>query len=115
MLGTQGFLATSTRRIVVIAALATLLLTTPTIFLASTLYSYGDNLPNIDGVPADKHLNLGSTEESWRDAFTLQPNEHIFRKPRTIRATWNVTMGERAPDGVKKMVYLINGLRIKLN
>ncbi|PNY26831.1 L-ascorbate oxidase [Tolypocladium capitatum] len=41
--------------------------------------------------------------------FTLHPEEHIFREARTIHLTWNVTKAERAPDGVVKAVYLIDG------
>jgi hypothetical protein len=94
----------------VVTALAVLLLAAPTIYFASTFYSYGANVPNIivSGFNTGS-ADPGTVEESWRDAFTLQPNDHIFRKPQTIRTTWNVTMEERAPDGVKKMVYLING------
>jgi hypothetical protein len=110
----QGVLATSTRRMLVVAGLAILLVIAPTIFVASTFFPYGGNVPNIvvsgsNTGSADSQPNPGTVEESWRDAFTLQPNDHIFRKSQTIRATWNVTMEEHAPDGVKKMVYLING------
>ncbi|POR31109.1 L-ascorbate oxidase [Tolypocladium paradoxum] len=44
-----------------------------------------------------------------QDTFTLHPQEHIFREPHAIHLTWNVTKAERAPDGVVKAVYLING------
>jgi hypothetical protein len=104
----------------VVAGLAILLVIAPTIFFASTFFPYGGNVPNIvvsgsHTGSADSRPNPGTVEESWRDAFTLQPNDHIFRKSQTIRATWNVTMEERAPDGVKKMVYLINGRQFPLS
>lgn len=116
----QGVLATSTQRMLVLAGLAVLLLTAPSIYFVSTFYPYGGNVPNVivpgsNAGSADSQLNPGTVEESWKDAFTLQPNDHIFRKPQTIRATWNVTMEERAPDGVKKMVYLINGMNCLLH
>ncbi|KAG6006943.1 hypothetical protein E4U21_006562 [Claviceps maximensis] len=44
------------------------------------------------------------------DPFALHPEQHIFRRPRTITLNWNITRGERRPDGVLKKVYLINGL-----
>lgn len=43
------------------------------------------------------------------DSFALNPELHIFRKPRVISLNWNITLEERAPDGVKKNIYLING------
>jgi FtsP/CotA-like multicopper oxidase with cupredoxin domain len=39
----------------------------------------------------------------------LHPRDHVFRRPKTIRYQWVVTAAFRAPDGVKKRVYLING------
>jgi len=39
----------------------------------------------------------------------LHPEEHIHRPPTEIELRWSVTTGFRAPDGVKKHVYLING------
>ena len=42
----------------------------------------------------------------------LFPQEHIHREAVTIRLQWNVTLEERAPDGVRKHVYLINGIFI---
>ena len=39
----------------------------------------------------------------------LHPEEHIHRPPTEIELRWSVTTGFRAPDGVKKRVYLING------
>lgn len=97
-----------------VAVLAILLVIAPTIFFACTLFSYGGSVPNVI-VPvsntgfASGPPNTGTLEESEKDAFTLQPNDHIFRESQTIRATWNITMEEREPDGVKKMVYLVNG------
>lgn len=49
-----------------------------------------------------------------RDTFTLHPEEHIFREAQTIRLTWNVTKAARAPDGVVKAIYLINGKDLAL-
>lgn len=40
----------------------------------------------------------------------LFPEEHIHREASTIRMQWNVTLEERAPDGVKRPIYLINGI-----
>jgi FtsP/CotA-like multicopper oxidase with cupredoxin domain len=42
-------------------------------------------------------------------SIPLHPERHISRAPKTIRLQWNVTQGYRSPDGVRKLVYLING------
>lgn len=39
----------------------------------------------------------------------LHPDDHAYREPGELRYTWNITSEERAPDGVLKKVYLING------
>lgn len=39
----------------------------------------------------------------------LHPERHRFRDPTSIHLKWNVTLEPRAPDGVMKPVYLING------
>ncbi|UNI15436.1 hypothetical protein JDV02_001970 [Purpureocillium takamizusanense] len=43
------------------------------------------------------------------DGFTLHPEDHVYREAKTIYLDWNITQGLRAPDGVVKTVYLING------
>ncbi|RLM00064.1 hypothetical protein CFD26_103818 [Aspergillus turcosus] len=43
------------------------------------------------------------------ESMLLHPERHVFRDPTTIHMTWNVTLEPRAPDGVMKLVYLING------
>jgi FtsP/CotA-like multicopper oxidase with cupredoxin domain len=40
----------------------------------------------------------------------LHPDEHVYREPATLEYNWSVTRNFRAPDGVKKRVYLINGV-----
>ncbi|KAL7948812.1 multicopper oxidase [Trichoderma barbatum] len=42
-------------------------------------------------------------------AIPLHPTEHSTRDPTTLTFDWHVTLGTRAPDGVEKQVYLING------
>ena len=42
-------------------------------------------------------------------AIRLSPQSHRHRQPRTISHEWDLTQGIRAPDGVDKQVYLING------
>ncbi|EFX01145.1 laccase iv [Grosmannia clavigera kw1407] len=40
----------------------------------------------------------------------LFPEQHIYRPAQTIRQQWNVTTAPATPDGVKRIVYMINGL-----
>lgn len=42
-------------------------------------------------------------------AIPLHPKEHTRRNRRTLSFDWNVTLGDSSPDGVKKIVYLVNG------
>lgn len=43
-------------------------------------------------------------------AIPLHPVEHSTRDPTTLTFEWHVTLGTRAPDGVEKQVYLVNGV-----
>jgi hypothetical protein len=49
------------------------------------------------------------TTHAWDLTWLLHPGDHVNRAPSTIRLTWKITAGTRAPDGVEKRVYLING------
>lgn len=53
------------------------------------------------------------TRDSFDDsqlAIPLHPVEHSTRDPTTLTFEWHVTLGTRAPDGVEKQVYLVNGV-----
>lgn len=41
---------------------------------------------------------------------SLNAEAHASRLPGTIESTWTVSSGFRSPDGVRKRVYLINGI-----
>jgi hypothetical protein len=45
-------------------------------------------------------------------AIPLHPAEHALREPEVLSLRWKITKGYRSPDGVKKLVYLINGTHI---
>lgn len=117
------------RRLFLLASCAVLLLT------ASSLYAYyrhyasaaaaaGTVAPDLLGplLDATEHTNISDTgdqntshltapgvEDDLNDLYVLHPEQHVYRDPITIRMTWNVTMDQRAPDGVMRPVYLING------
>lgn len=54
-----------------------------------------------------KHQVSGASISS---ALHLHPEEHIFRETIVHSFDWHVSSGYRRPDGVKKRVFLINGL-----
>jgi hypothetical protein len=56
----------------------------------------------------DRHTR-DSFDESQL-AIPLHPVEHSTRDPTTLTFDWHVTLGTRAPDGVEKQVYLVNGV-----
>lgn len=43
-------------------------------------------------------------------AIALHRDKHALRQPRLVSHNWEITKGYRYPDGVKKLVYLINGM-----
>lgn len=56
-------------------------------------------------------FSLASTSATPPPSFSIElhPKDHIQRLPTTITHHWTVTKGYRSPDGVRKLVYLING------
>lgn len=56
-------------------------------------------------------LNLyqGSTSNTREVTIALHPENHARRPATTLIHHWNITKGYRTPDGVRKLVYLING------
>jgi hypothetical protein len=55
--------------------------------------------------------NLDETLNREGAGILLHPEDHIYRQAATVEHWWSVSTGFRAPDGVKKRVYLINGKR----
>ncbi|KAF3482634.1 iron transport multicopper oxidase FET3 [Arthroderma uncinatum] len=53
------------------------------------------------GVPLD-------TASPW--SSLLHPEDHVFRGRTTVRLDWTITTDYRRLDGVRKRVYLINGM-----
>jgi hypothetical protein len=43
-------------------------------------------------------------------AIELHPSQHATRPATTIVLNWTISVGTRAPDGVQKRVYLVNGM-----
>ncbi|KAF8849353.1 hypothetical protein BDZ45DRAFT_680586 [Acephala macrosclerotiorum] len=56
-----------------------------------------------------EHSSSNAVHDESNLATVLRPQDHMHREPKTIHHSWNITTGVRAPDGVTKQVYLING------
>ena len=57
-------------------------------------------------------FDLGSDglDKSHNIGIDLHPINHVYRGSKTITHHWNITKGFLSPDGVKKSVYMVNGL-----
>lgn len=54
-------------------------------------------------------LNYEHVRNPGDFSHVLHPEEHAYRVPTTITHHWNITKEYSSPDGVQKLVYLING------
>lgn len=124
----------SRRQLLLLVGCAVLLVAAPSLYLSYTYYYYDpaaagrsmwlDLLRPLPNTSDDTNIGqTGGQDSSWLPIeapgvhddvddpamILLHPEQHIFRDPTTIRMTWNVTMEQRAPDGVMRPVYLING------
>lgn len=71
-----------------------------------------DLLRPVSDANKDRQIShIGDHNEDDADdlSMLLYPERHVLRDPTIIYMTWNVTMEERAPDGVMRPVNLING------
>jgi hypothetical protein len=93
---------------------AVFILTTCMVLSAALLFlnAYHQLVPDFGLLSSLNHSSTESqSSETHLDQF-LHPQDHVYRKPRTIYQHWAITKGYRAPDGVKKLVYLINGKKV---
>lgn len=56
-----------------------------------------------------QHLTAKQPQTRDQVAIPLHPHIHSSRGAKTLRFDWTVTTGLRSPDGVEKLVYLVNG------
>jgi hypothetical protein len=54
--------------------------------------------------------NLGHAEDGRDLKWLLHPEDHVSRDPGARNFSWNITKATIAPNGVKKLVFLINGI-----
>ena len=59
--------------------------------------------------PQQSPSNLYSDSSDGPLGIVLHPEDHAYRRPKRLTYYWNITSEYRAPDGVRKKVYLING------
>ncbi|KAJ3479850.1 hypothetical protein NLG97_g8215 [Lecanicillium saksenae] len=67
------------------------------------------HVDNFSPIPTPTPTPVVIPEPLQETGFVLNPKDHNAREPKTVRMTWNVTRELREPDGVQKLVYLING------
>jgi hypothetical protein len=77
--------------------------------LLLTLYFASNELSAVFLNQSPYDLDLDSAILDGPLGILLHPEEHIYRRPRQLTEYWNITSGYRAPDGVLKKIYLING------
>lgn len=72
--------------------------------------------PLLDGFTSKTGEGAPGGDKGTDDAsrWVLHPERHRSREPETIHLTWNVTSEKRAPDGVLRLVYLINGTFLQI-
>jgi hypothetical protein len=90
---------------------AIVILITCVVLSASLLFlnTYHQLLPGFGLLSSLYHSSTQShSSEPNLDHF-LHSQDHVYRSPTTIYQHWVITKGFRAPDGVKKLGYLING------
>ncbi|KAG5977890.1 hypothetical protein E4U55_006455 [Claviceps digitariae] len=54
----------------------------------------------------DSTAETGGSDDG---VILLHPEQHIYREAKTVRFDWTITAETRSPDGVAKLIYLING------
>ncbi|KAI2791087.1 hypothetical protein POX_c03942 [Penicillium oxalicum] len=59
--------------------------------------------------PPQTHAAQDQSETN-RPRIELHPEDHVYRAPVTRHLDWRISKGHRRPDGVLKLVYLINDL-----
>jgi hypothetical protein len=94
-------------RLAIIAGCSGLLTIALVLYFVSVFYSSSLYFQRFSS-----HVELSQspgTGDVHDGSFILRPENHVFRRPKTLKMTWNVTRKVQTPDGVQKAVYLING------
>ncbi|KAG5927906.1 hypothetical protein E4U42_001583 [Claviceps africana] len=70
--------------------------------LADEPLTWSPPIPTSPAIAADTARNRDGV-------ILLRPEQHVYRPSTTVRFDWTITAGTRSPDGVAKLIYLING------
>ena len=62
------------------------------------------------GIVHSNHALVAYTAQTDQLAIALDSKQHATRPAMTVVFNWTVSAGTRAPDGVQKRVYLVNGM-----
>jgi FtsP/CotA-like multicopper oxidase with cupredoxin domain len=82
-----------------------------TFFLITILLKSSSVLYNSSALPSPFEVAEDAIDDYLPEpmlGIRLHPEEHHSRPATTITHYWNITSGYRSPDGVRKLVYLIN-------
>lgn len=89
--------------------LPALLISCLVVFLFNYRELFGNHLFLLQN-PLDRPSSQTSNNTQPAElAIRLHPDQHREREPTTLREKWHITKDYRSPDGVRKLVYLING------
>lgn len=78
------------------------------VVLAASLQKIYWPYPSVPHHPHHDHYPA-TTESERMLGIQLHPENHVSRVATTVVQHWNITSDFRFPDGVKKLVYLVNG------
>ncbi|KAG6007367.1 hypothetical protein E4U21_006071 [Claviceps maximensis] len=81
------------------------LIALPPVTLNKTTHRPLNLTPPVSTSPATS-ANTGGSDDG---VILLHPEQHVYRKANTLRFNWTITAETRSPDGVTKLIYLING------
>jgi hypothetical protein len=93
--------------LIFIATLLSILLTIFFVLYLPLNAAFGTSIQNSTEPPAIETALPASLNRDLK--FLLHPEDHVSRDPEIRRYVWNITKAIRAPDGVEKEVFLING------
>lgn len=96
------------KRIYILIFVTTLLSIPLSVFLVLYL-PWNAALASIPGLTRPSDVETAGPTLDRDLKFLLHPEDHVSRDAETRRYSWNITKAIRAPNGVKKEVFLING------
>ena len=93
----------------ILATTALILISTSALYASFSWDYYSKSPWKYVPALAPSHPPIVAKPELGPLDLVLHPEHHIYRKPKTHHYNWVITSGVRRPDGVAKLVYLVNG------